>query len=67
MMSNGPHQEILKLVGQGLIDPAYDVRAVRRQSLLDLVRQWEPLPPEDDFPDIDDPPPGPVRWGEGDL
>lgn len=30
---------------------------VRRQRLLDLVRQWESLPPEDDFPDIDDPPP----------
>lgn len=30
---------------------------VRRHRLLDLVHQWESLPPVDDFPDIDDPPP----------
>lgn len=30
---------------------------VRRHRLLDLVRQWESLPPVDDFPDLDDPPP----------
>ena len=30
---------------------------VRHHRLLDLVRQWESLPPVDDFPDIDDPPP----------
>jgi antitoxin VapB len=30
---------------------------VHRHRLLELVRQWEPLPPEDDFPDRDDLPP----------
>jgi len=39
-----------------IIDPA------PRKSLIELLDSWKPLGPEDDFPEIDDPPPEPVAF-----
>jgi antitoxin VapB len=38
------------------------IEPVPRKNLLELLDSWEPLGPEDDFPEIDDPPPEPVDF-----
>jgi antitoxin VapB len=50
---------IMRKEGDRLVIEPED-RGTRLRELLDWLRSQPPLGPEDDFPEIDDPPPEPV-------